>query len=124
MKSFTSFPSRPNDAILMVQSYREGELQGFLAHSRLSAPKPVKSMAHFLLLLDDILLREEEKISYHSFEAEQYGSITRIATIRIQILFREHHTWQGFLQWEEEKKEASFRSALELIELLDEILAD
>ena len=45
-----------------------------------------------------------------------------MATLRIQVLFREHYSWQGCILWEEQQKEATFRSVLELIQLLDEIL--
>ena len=48
----------------------------------------------------------------------------RIASLRIQILFREHHTWQGRLIWQDEKREFVFHSALELMQLMDEILAE
>ena len=39
------------------------------------------------------------------------------------ILFQEHYTWQGRLIWLNENQEAAFRSAIELLKLLDEILA-
>lgn len=43
---------------------------------------------------------------------------------RIQILFREHYTWQGKLVWQNERQEYVFHSAIELLQLLDEILAE
>ena len=46
------------------------------------------------------------------------------AVFRIQILFREHYTWQGRLIWQNEKQEYVFHSALELIQLVDEILGE
>lgn len=46
-----------------------------------------------------------------------------MGVFRIQVLFREHSTWQGRLIWQEENKEFVFRSVMELIQMLDEILA-
>ena len=77
-----------------------------------------------ILLLDELLLQETGFVRYHAFEPGGYENIQRIATLRIQILFREHNTWQGCILWEEQRKEATFRSVLELIQLLDEILAE
>lgn len=124
MKKFPPFPCRMNDAVLMVSSYQCGELEGWLAHPRLDGPQKINSVPQMLFMLDELLVREEKLISYYAFEPTGYKEISRIATLRIQILFRENHTWQGCLLWEEQRKEATFRSVLELIQLLDEILAE
>lgn len=124
MKSFPPFPCRMNDAVLMVASYQAGEISGWLVHPRLDGPQPVQSIPQVLFMLDELLLREEKLISYHAFEPTGYENLPRIATFRIQVLFREHYTWQGCLLWEEERKEATFRSVLELIQILDEILGE
>lgn len=41
-------------------------------------------------------------------------------TFLVKIHFRQRESWQGEVTWAEEKKTVSFRSALELIRLLDE----
>lgn len=38
----------------------------------------------------------------------------------VKIQFRQRESWQGQVTWVEEKRTVSFRSALELIRLLDE----
>ena len=53
---------------------------------------------------------------------EDIYMIGKIATFQIQVLFREFRTWQGRIVWKEQNQEASFRSVLELMQLLDEIL--
>lgn len=123
MKSFKLIPYRINDAVLMVSSYQEGAISGWLAHSRLNGPQPIQSIPQLIFLLDDLLSQEDAQIRYHAFESVPFESIPRIATLRLQILFREHHTWQGCVIWEEAQKEASFLSVLELIQILDEILS-
>lgn len=124
MKNFSPFPCRMNDAVLMVSSYQHGEIDGWLIHPRLDGPQKITSVPQMLFMLDELLLREEKLISYYAFEPTGYEQLRRIATFRIQILFRENYTWQGCLLWEEERKEATFRSVLELIQILDEILAE
>lgn len=123
MKQFSPFPCRTNDAILMVRSYQDGKMCGQLIHPRAEKPEEVRSIPQLILALDEILLREGSLIGYHTFEPTDHEDDRCIATLRIQVLFREHYTWQGCILWEEQRKEATFRSVLELIQILDEILA-
>lgn len=52
--------------------------------------------------------------------AEKQNSITvNGQTFVLNIKCRKNHTWQGTVNWVEEKKSLSFRSALELIKILD-----
>lgn len=37
----------------------------------------------------------------------------------VEIKNKEHHTWQGAVTWVEGKKKENFRSALELLKLMD-----
>ena len=68
MKSFGTFPCRANDAVVMVSSYRNGELSGWLVHPRLDGPQEIQSVPQLLFLMDDLLLQEERLVSYHAFE--------------------------------------------------------
>ncbi len=45
------------------------------------------------------------------------------ATFVVQVQFRQNATWQGTIQWLEEKKSRKFRSLLEMIKLMDEALS-
>lgn len=40
----------------------------------------------------------------------------------INVLDNRNHTWQGTITWVESDKKQSFRSALELIELMDSVV--
>lgn len=46
---------------------------------------------------------------------QETGNQSFIITIRSQ----ENHTWQGTVSWVEGKKQENFRSALELLKLID-----
>ena len=43
-------------------------------------------------------------------------------TFLVKILSQQNSTWQGSITWMEEQKTQNFRSALELIKLIDEVL--
>ena len=42
-----------------------------------------------------------------------------LATFVVHVQYRQNATWQGKVIWTDEKQESSFRSALELIKLMD-----
>ena len=48
---------------------------------------------------------------------------TPLASFKIDVLFRYNSTWQGNLLWIEKGQEAQFRSALELLMLIDNVLS-
>ena len=41
----------------------------------------------------------------------------------VEIKSQENHTWQGTITWVEVKKKVNFRSALEMIRLMDSTLS-
>jgi len=47
-----------------------------------------------------------------------------MGTFIIRVQHRQHSSWQGMVTWVEEDKTVSFRSALELIKLIDGALED
>lgn len=47
---------------------------------------------------------------------------TTPASFLIQVQFRQNATWQGSIQWLDQKKAQRFRSTLELIQLMDSAL--
>ena len=46
------------------------------------------------------------------------------ATFTIQVQFRQNATWQGTIAWMESKKIQQFRSALEMIKLMDNAFSE
>lgn len=121
---FKSYPHNTYDAILYVTAYRDGRLEGFLTHPRLDTPEKITSVPQMLFLLEDLLSREDLLLSYPGADAAARTDLRQIASFRLQILFREHHTWQGCVLWEEGGRSLTFRSVLELIQIMDEILTD
>ena len=124
MKRNTFFPCQMNEAVLLVTSYENGQLRGWLSHPRMETPIEVLSVPHLLFSIDDHMLSEARMINPNAFQPTGLENLQRQATLRIRILFQENHTWQGLLRWEERGKEASFRSIWELIQILDEVLSN
>ena len=54
--------------------------------------------------------------------AESAAQKGRCATFEVKILFRQHTSWQGSVKWLEKNSEQPFRSALELIFLMNSAL--
>ena len=117
-------PCQSREAVVTVLSYENGGLEGCLQHPRLEKSQKLKSVSQLVLLLDSLLDLEGSMNSPLSLVPRERSQAESKAVFRIQILFREHYTWQGRLIWENENQEIIFHSAIELIQLLDEILGE
>ncbi|MCI9007510.1 MAG: hypothetical protein HFI13_05295 [Lachnospiraceae bacterium] len=58
-------------------------------------------------------MEEFEKVIEHRGER---------ATFLIRVQYRQHSSWQGEVVWVDQQKKEYFRSALELVKLLDSAL--
>lgn len=47
-----------------------------------------------------------------------------LATFVVHVKYRQHSTWQGEVVWAEKNEKRTFRSALELLKLIDSALED
>lgn len=119
---------------LCIDSYEDGIFRG-----RFYGPdgeeQMFPSLSQFLVMMETMLERMGEPQSdttHRSFctllqptaAALSQGRVRRgrLATFDLQIMFRQHSSWQGILLWQEQHREQSFRSVLELILLMDSAL--
>ena len=128
-----SFDTR-NKFTVCIDSYENQIMQG-----RLYAPSQEMKAFHGLTqlilevesILDELQTPQaytiprrffpiSSSVSMHSTEVFRKGAA---ATFELQILFRQHTSWQGTLLWKDQKAESSFRSVLELILLMDSALS-
>lgn len=116
-------PCSSREAVLTVQSYEDGRMTGSLQHSRLEEKEELRSLSQMALLLNGLIDLEGCPNPPPPFVRPEPGGGEDGQVFRIQILFREHYTWQGRLLWQSENREFVFHSAIELLQLLDEILA-
>ena len=119
-----------------IDSYEDGVLQGRFYGSDGSA-QAFSSLSRFLLLMEEMLEITNEpqsdtlRRSFSALLLQQgsgihWSSIPKgsLATFELQVLFRQHSSWQGLLFWKEQHREQSFRSVLELILLMDSALRE
>jgi len=66
----------------------------------------------------------EKEVTRFMTEEALHSKNGEKATFTIQVQFRQNATWQGTIAWMENKKIQQFRSALEMIKLMDNALAE
>jgi len=64
-------------------------------------------------MTNEVLKMEEEREKTNS-----------VGTFEISVKFMQNATWQGQIHWIERNQKQHFRSALEMIKLMDEALAE
>lgn len=117
-------PCQSREAVVTVLSYNKGIMDGYLQHPRLDGRERIVSLSQLVLLLNDLVELEScpnpvLPLVSGGEEGEEGSTI-----FRIQVLFREHYSWQGKLIWQNENQEVVFRSVIELIQIFDEILEE
>lgn len=118
------FPCQSREAVVTVQKYHDGIMDGYLQHPRLDGRAKIRSLSQMVLLLNSLIDMEDCPNPSLPLVPVHYGGKDTDKVFRIQILFREHYTWQGRLIWQDRNQEVVFHSAIELIQLLDEILGE
>lgn len=117
-----------------IDSYQDGILRGrFYGSDR--EMQAFRSLSQFLVMMEDILEQANEPqadTTHRSFCAILQQTSTDLpqksipkgerATFELQILFRQHSSWQGMILWQEQRMEQRFRSVLELVLLMDSAL--
>lgn len=126
-----------NSLIVSVDSYESKIAAGRVWICNDEHEQSFASLMELLLLLDRLTLQtdtaanasqckrfvreERTDLDAEATECPQPRRGKR-ATFRLRILFRRNTSWQGLVTWVEGRQEESFRSALELVMLLDSAL--
>jgi hypothetical protein len=119
-----------------VDSYEEGVPEGRLFHPNLeNGGFRFRSLTQLVLKIEELL----DGMNYpQSFTAKRTFASVPVkptglealvqeqngarGTFLLRVIFQQHTTWQGTVNWLEGKGEQSFRSVLELILLMDSAL--
>jgi len=120
--------------IICVDSYEDGVPKGRL-YSPSHDMETFASLSQFLIKMEMLLDESQAPQSFtklRSFSATGLsGEMNHdpspvrkgaLATFELQIIFRQHTSWQGVIRWLGQNAEHSFRSVLELILLMDSAL--
>ncbi len=120
--------------LICVDSYDNGILTGWLYSPQqegLRFLSLTQLLLHMEALLDESRSPQSYTIPRRFSEVTdpgwQVGSVPlhrkgKVATFELNVLFRQHTSWQGMLRWQEKGLEESFRSVLELVLLMDSAL--
>jgi len=123
--------------VVSVDGYENKVVSGRLWVCSEEREQSFASLMELLLLLDQITLQTDAAAAgtrcKRFFRDVQTGPEAEAAacpeprrgkraTFRLRILFRRNTSWQGLVTWVEGRQEESFRSALELMVLLDSAL--
>ena len=122
--------------MICVDDYCDGIFKGRFYHAT-HGMCSFRSLSQFLLKMETILEEMQEPQSYTSkrtfaslFSPNDYAEhLARVrkgalATFELKVLFRQHSSWQGILNWKDRNAEQSFRSVLELVCLMDSALRE
>ena len=119
-----------------IDSYDNGALRGrfYNAYHEVSS---FESLSQFLIRIEALLEENHAPQAYTSHrtfsailkpdEEAAHPAASRKgakATFELQVLFRQHSSWQGMIVWKDRNVEQSFRSVLELVVLMDSALRD
>ena len=120
--------------IVCLDSYLDGVPVGRIYNPQ-QGIETFQSMTQFLIKMEQMLDDAQMPQSYT--DKRTFPTVTQPlpavkpvfpirrgaeATFEMQVIFRQHSSWQGILVWQEEQLEQSFRSVLELILLMDSAL--
>ncbi len=130
VRNFQESSCRRN--LICIDSYRDGILEGRLYDPCFGSIR-FESLSRFLLQMEQLLDDRKTPQVYTTVrtflppqpqDREEAKSPCRghLATFELQVLFRQHTSWQGTLCWQEQRQVCSFRSVLELVTLLDSAL--
>ena len=139
MQSGTAIPNLIN---LCVDRSVHGEISGRIYHYYREEPWKFENVVQLLRYLEkfyDGIRFPEASVMLRNFaDADQTGEKTewkligdkkkmleqrgQCATFFVCVRYRQNATWQGTLVWKEKEREVEFRSALELIMLVDNTL--
>ena len=133
-------PNAYKTSIVRVYSYDNKLFQGTLFNPFWGKEVPFYNMIQFLNLTEQLLNTmnyPQVSMRARSFQSARAQTKKRlvgvnaewaheapIATFGVRILFRQNASWQGELSWHEGDQSQTFRSALELIHLMDSVLSE
>jgi len=120
--------------LLCVDSYEEGFMTGRF-YAECQEAEGFSGLPEFFRKMENTLDENQEPQAYTTHRRfsellppEDSGYVPAMirrgtmATFEVQVLFRQHSSWQGMVVWTEKKMQQRFRSVLELVILLDSAL--
>lgn len=138
MTSGSFIPYEMKTSMLKFISYDHKNPVGWLENVCWEKPRHFSNLTQMLFLIDELMdtLDYPQRATVprtlssktERFDAEEELTEAEpdhwLASFRISVLFRQNASWQGSIHWLEQDSASQFRSTLELIQLLDSVLAE
>lgn len=118
--------------IINIDSYRDGVLTGGFYHPLQCETGQFQSLMQLLLKIEQMMDDSDGPQSFHMMRTFMHPYLRdmdsaevcfpragKLATFSLHIMFRRNASWQGSVTWMEEGETQNFRSALELITLMN-----
>lgn len=106
--------------LIAIESFEDGVMKGVFDSVGMVAPSRFDSLIGLILMIDNILDQQEEALQPVIRQIDPSFA----PTIELEVLFRQHHTWQGLIRWDSGQKQATFKSVLELLFILEMAFGD
>ena len=114
--------NRKSLSILCIDAVDNDISCGRFYHDDLTHEYVFRSTDHFLKVYESILNQSDPDIPALPREKEAIWLPGKIATFRIQVLYRQNASWQGSIMWLETRHEEQFRSEIELLSIIHQAL--
>lgn len=121
--------------IVCIDAYQNDVPEGMVFNPYLSGAVRFESLMQLILQIDGLLDVIKFPQSFNKTRAfapvsmppstvrpDQAEPKGKLATFLVKIIFRQNASWQGSVIWKEQRREESFRSALELLFLMNSAL--
>lgn len=131
-------PEDMRTSIIRIYSYTDKNPQGTFYNMYYGEEIAFGNLTRLLLLMEDMMDTmdcPQASVQSRCFGKQKTAEKTTItgqplskpqqevlATFKVKVLFRQGASWQGKLTWIEGETEVAFRSALELVKLMDSAL--
>lgn len=129
----------PNLCCVCIDNMENGEYQGRLFHYYAAEACPFSSGYELLMMVERLCDRlgypqaakrlrsfddtfppaKKEEVIRLMSKDELSGQKGQMATFVVHVMHRQNATWQGTVVWAEKNQKANFRSAMELMRLMD-----
>lgn len=136
--------SAPNLAVVCIDKIEQERYKGRLYHKYHEGEIGFNDIGHLLGMIDQLCDQsgypqsttmdrtfQKKDIRTSRREALQVADTNQVlnqsgslATFVVHVKYRQHSTWQGEIVWAEKNQKQTFRSALELLKLIDSALDD
>lgn len=128
-------PAEQKVSMIHVTDYQDKNFEGTLQNPYFPEGQTFTNLTQLLFLIES--LQDNLQYPQKGMEIRSFKSDTEIAyqpppgkppsgeakaTFKLHLLFRQNASWQGSVTWVEKGVEAQFRSALELVTLMDSVL--